>query len=199
MILRLNDAIPSIEGTPDECAEVIRQLNGGCITVTIALTAIDKLIVSTNESFDANMATYNNVRRDKTEPMPTTLQELTGNARIVAASRLPKIPHSEDAWIKTRMDEGKKPKEIHALMIDRGYTDITKTDVNNRCNYIIAHQGRTPAPPKFDPDEYIKEQRKRFVLPMEIAMSLTRKTGDPWSTDRVMTRISEMEVRPEEN
>jgi hypothetical protein len=97
------------------------------------------------------------------------------------------------------MDEGKKPKEIHALMADRGYTDITKTDVNNRCNYIIAHQDRAPTPPKFDPDEYIREQRKRFVLPMEIAMSLTRKTGDHWSTERVMAKISEMEVRPEED
>lgn len=190
MILRLNDAIPSIEGTPDECAEVIRQLNGGCITVTIALTNIDKLVVSTNEPVDANMATYNNVMQDKPEPKPATSHD-----------RIPKIPHSEDEWIATQLNDGKKVKEIYALLQDRGYDNITKTDVNNRCNSIT----KTPREaiqktiPKFDPDEYIREQRKRFVLPMETAMSLTRKTGDPWSTERVMAKISEMEVRPKED
>ncbi|MCK9568505.1 hypothetical protein M0R72_06160 [Candidatus Pacearchaeota archaeon] len=187
MILKLNDAIPQIEGTPDECAEVIRQLNGGSVTVHLKLPRTnDDTKKHASVSIAPSPTTTGCAQSD---PVPANVPAPTG--------RTPKIPHEEDEWIIEQRHGNSTVEQIRRALIEKGYADITKNDVNNRITQLRNKIDDTrPRREPFDADTFIKEQRAQNTTPIEIGIVLTRRTGAPWSTEKVMERIREMDAMP---
>jgi hypothetical protein len=178
MILKFANQVPEFIGTPTELAEVIKILNGGVLHVTIT---------PTSPASDVKTEITPQVPEPKVFPSGILPPHPTTHKR----GRVPKIPHSEDEWILEQRADDVSYGRIATQLNKRGIK-CSDGDVANRC-YSLTHVSTTktetaPNNANDTTDDMIRDMTTKNILPIEIAMTLSRKTKEPWSSDKVVER-----------
>jgi hypothetical protein len=210
MILKFDNGAPIVEGSPSELSEVIALLNGGSLRVNI----VPKITV-TAEVVNAPPAEIKEPGVWNRGQSPTEAKRTAKPNRPQSRSgQLPRIPHSEDAWLAQQKREGTPRRVIIEALRSRGYPDVTAGDVNNRMTIIRRELEKTApaATPEPEPeptpvhvptptpkqkyleteeetDDVITSMNATGSPPFEIARVLSRRTLRQWTGTEIVARL----------